>query len=415
MKKIRKTIITLLLMPSLAYSTKKPAVVIVPVAELVGEPFKITKSSNHDIEHLYENLPLCGGKNPAIACPRIHQLLFNEQVSIIKEAADQVQIEIPNLYFVTGNNKKPHNLYWTLKKNVRSLQECLQHTKDEACFPKPIDFSNPFTMHDPAIVTLKFPYFIPALNISFSAGTRFVLAQETKQAYQINIFDPIMHDVKKIELPKKICFTSQNYSPAQRIEEFVNLLRSWAHQTNGIIPYVWGGASFTHICMNDSFNEIAVQGTNKSTYYTRPNNEPIIRNGFDCTNLTSRAAQICGIPYFLKNSVTIKRELSPLVNNESINEGDLIWVPGHVMVVADLKRNTLIEARHYAHGYGKVQEIGLEKVFKNIKTFDDLRAAYQQKKSLERIDKDGAVRDIFKEFSIFPLAQVWTHRTTPKL
>ena len=56
------------------------AVVLVPVADLVGDPL----GSLGPAAGLYHQLPVCGGKQHVKSCKRIHQLLFNEIVDIIK-------------------------------------------------------------------------------------------------------------------------------------------------------------------------------------------------------------------------------------------------------------------------------------------------------------------------------------------
>jgi hypothetical protein len=75
------------------------------------------------------------------------------------------------------------------------------------------------------------------------------------------------------------------------------------------------------------------------------------------------------------------------------------------MMVADTKKNTLIEARGYPHGYGKVHEISVSEQFKNIHTFSDLLNAFRMKKPLQRLDRSGTVTDTISSFKILPLAQ----------
>ncbi len=60
-------------------------------------------------------------------------------------------------------------------------------------------------------------------------------------------------------------------------------------------------------------------------------------SGFDCAGIISRAAQMCGIPYYFKNTYTLAHYLKSLSIDTHLQEGDLIWIPGHVMIVSDLK------------------------------------------------------------------------------
>lgn len=75
------------------------------------------------------------------------------------------------------------------------------------------------------------------------------------------------------------------------------------------------------------------------------------------------------------------------------------------MVVGDLKRNTLIEARGYKYkGQGKVQEIALNQVFKDIDNYDQLLKAYREKTMLERLGRDGSVVEKIAHFKLLSLA-----------
>ena len=140
-------------------------------------------------------------------------------------------------------------------------------------------------------------------------------------------------------------------------------MRQWAKRKEGFIPYVWGGFSFTDTIKTTSCFLLKDETTSPKT-------------GLDCVGIIARVAQIYGIPYFYKNTTTIKQCLTPLARNSKLMTGDIIWVPGHVMIVADLTNHTLIEARGYDHGYGKVQEIPLNEEFKGINTYRDLIDAY---------------------------------------
>jgi hypothetical protein len=113
---------------------------------------------------------------------------------------------------------------------------------------------------------------------------------------------------------------------------------------------------------------------------------------------------MASLPYYFKNTTTISTQVPPLPPHALPEPGDLIVIPGHVMVIADLKNHTLLEARGYPHGYGKVQELPLEKVFKDIATYEQLLAAYRNKKTVYRIDREGNVRDTIQTMKILRVA-----------
>ena len=194
---------------------------------------------------------------------------------------------------------------------------------------------------------------------------------------------------------------SHNLSPSARRQQFVALVRSWAHQANGFIPYVWGGCSFTHTSWPHTFDEIETD--NNQSYFALKNYLHTPKPGLDCSGLVYRAAQLVGIPYFCKNTFTIEHTLTRLQPGQQLREGDLIVVPGHVMIVSDIANNLLVEARSYHHGHGKVHEIELGKVFKDITSYTDLAAAYSSKAPLYRIDSNGKARDTFTQFALMQL------------
>jgi len=127
------------------------------------------------------------------------------------------------------------------------------------------------------------------------------------------------------------------------------------------------------------------------------------KTGLDCSGMIARAAQICGIPYFYKNTTIIERFLTPLAKGNKPIPGDIIWIPGHVMVVADFINNTLIEVRGYKHGYSKIHEIPLNEEFKGINTYHDLTNAYHNNKAIIRLDSSGNERETITSLKLLQL------------
>src|SRR5690606_17679975 len=120
-----------------------------------------------------------------------------------------------------------------------------------------------------------------------------------------------------------------------------------------------------------------------SSLYHYDKDTSATKSGFDCSGVIARATQICGIPYFCKNTATIPHCLKPLQKEQELHNGDLILIRGHVMIVFDVAKNLLIEARGYTHGYGKLQEIPINQVFEGIQTYKDLTDAYFGRKVIK--------------------------------
>lgn len=158
------------------------------------------------------------------------------------------------------------------------------------------------------------------------------------------------------------------------------------------IPYVWGGCSYTTLCTDPYFQLKTVRSKHRPhakprRYFEYPTCHTQPYNGFDCAGLILRAAQASGIPYFYKNTATILQNLEPLQPEDQIANGDLIWLPAHIMVISDVEQNLCIEARHYAQGYGKVHETSIHKIFKDINNYQDLRAAHFSQNLIDRLNR----------------------------
>lgn len=390
--------------------SKKPyrAVIAVPIADAVGSPIQ-SFFPHLSPEQGYAHLPVCGEKPFASSCcPRLHQLLFNEMVTVIKEQGVEVLVTISNCFFVSKQNNAPQNSYWILKKNIVALKELSKAAISLDDVPPALSFEDQSSAQPDQVVTLRMPWYDTVTNQTFSAGTRFVLekqSEENDELYVIKVVDFHNKTCHSVTINKDLLVFAPT-TIAEKRALFIEILKQWAHLPNGVIVYVWGGCSFT-TTVQDA--RIAIQ-KNKSlpcSFYHIDQFDQVPKPGLDCSNLIMRAAQIAGIPFFLKNSYTIGMYMKPLADNQSLENGDIIAIPGHVMVVADITRNTIIEARGYKKGQGKVQEIALDKVFKNIKTFKQLAKVWRDTKPLERLADDGTHFETIKQFKLLSMQSVF--------
>lgn len=402
---MKKLILYILLCSHPFLFPHQKAVICVPIADLVGQPIH-TIYPEQPSDDSYNSLPVCGEKNIGYACPRLHQLLYNDVVEIIATKNDETCINISNIFYITPTSSTPHTTYWTATKNLCLLKD-LSHNHTH--IPEPIDFNDP--QQHTHVITLTQPHYDEATHLTFSAGTRFVCTHKLKKytPKKIMVFAINYAHNKEISisLPSHKCYINKNSTPTEQINQFVQLLKSWANQENSFIPYVWGGTSFT-ATINSPFKEI-IKETNNNIYslYQFDDDQIDIKNGFDCSGLIARAAHICNMPYFFKNTTTIGTYLQPLTREDTLINGDLILIKGHVMVVSDADKNLLIEARSYGHGYGKVHEIELGKVFDSMNTYNDLIDAFFHKKELKRKDIWGNVRDTFSDWKILKIMSIY--------
>jgi hypothetical protein len=385
------------------------AVTIVPVADLVGQSLQ---EKSQRVTSMHHQLPLCGKKGD-FACPRIHQALFNEIVTILAQQGDEVQLKISNYFFQSEHSDEKNTIFWSLKKNFMPLDLLKNHAINTSYFPPPINYQEPINYKKkvPQIITLVEPFKDQVTGLTFSAGTRFIKASEQPEASSINVYalDPKSISIKTISLPQQLTMQmNEVLSKKERIHLFVQLCRRWAHMSGGFIPYVWGGCSIINLCQSDFFEAKQSRDhmQNPIEYFYRLD-APKPHSGLDCAGLVARAAQTVGLPYFFKNTTTLAKHLQPIDQEIPIQNGDLIWFPGHVIIISNKAKNSIIEARHYSHGYGKVHELSLSNVFKGIDTFDQLKTAFITGRPLLRLDKNGLVVQTINQFKILQMRSVF--------
>jgi hypothetical protein len=384
---------------------KGKAVVSVPVTDAATRPLK-TLSATKTVHQLYKELPLASYN--LNDCYRTHQFLFNEIVTIKRQTRDEVECSLDNFFYIDDNGRSC-NSFWTLKKNIMPLS-VWKHKKGLDCIPAPYCAEKRDICSHKGCVTLSWPWYDPITQQSYSAGTRFVRqkAQDTQTRYAVTIPDFKKYGTKVGYVPKEYAILAFAKTPQDSLAFFVKLLKKWAHNPTGVMGYVWGGCSFIKSYQDTTFALVPDTSTDKKIkVWQRSEDSERPFTGCECSALVLRVAQLCGMPYFYRNTATLSKYLRPLEKHEKLEEGDLIWYSGHVQIVSDLTYNKLIESVGYQSGYGKLHEISLHKVFQGIKTYRDLIDAYHNKKQLKRIDsKNKPIRTI-TDMTLFKMRSIW--------
>ena len=379
---------------SCANTTVHQGMICVPVADLFGQPMHEFYGRGN-IKKMYTTVAVCGtGAQSWQACPRLHQALLHDLVDIIEERNEEICIKVHNIFYLSNDTHKHTQQFWTLKSNV---------ARYDSIKNKPVQNTDS--------TVIKKPIYIPQLKISLSAGTRCAIGStiEQEDALCVHLFNAKKHRFDMVTLPKNACMSTIPSDPQARIRLFVDTVRAWANQKIGIIPYIWGGCSFVSLYPDGDYvmDRIQIRNKDTDTIYTYPSVEETIKTGLDCSGLISRAAQLCNIPYYCKNSITASKILTRLKPGEIPNPGDLIWFPGHLIIIADLQQHTIVEARGYEHGYGKVHEIKIAQQFEGINTYADLLHAYHNLIPLKRLDKSGKIVQTIPQYAIYKLASVF--------
>ena len=362
------------------------AIVISPVADLLMYPMNDT-SKNYQNGLTYEKIPISGTPT---TCPRLHQLRANEKVMIVKELGDEVKVTIPNLVCILKNGSRLYG-YWMRKKDLIPLS---QIPNANHAIPEPISMENPAPVQS---VTLAQPWFEPLTKTHFSAGTRFLSPGSEIRNYIIAVFDPKQKRYIKALCPIKKCMAAPAHDLETQRTQMLALLRSWTSKKT-FIPYAFGGCSVSTLIPESSHargKKMVLANGESEPYYEWPGKEhEYPKTGLDCSNLVLLTAHMCGIPYECKNSIAALTLLRPVTAQDPLQVGDIIWIHTHLMVVADLERHTLIEARSYESGYGRVHEIPLHEEFKDIKTYEQLMECYLNNTDIERLNKNGSLEKI---------------------
>lgn len=376
-------------------------IIVVPVADLVGHPL----AQNHNkesVEKLYKEIPYSGtSKN----CPRQHQAIFNEFVKILKEKGHEVKIQILSSYYLIDKNPTtPQAEFWTLRKNVVPIKKLYDSRIDITKFPDPLSFRPlPFSPHNRKVISLIEPFYDSTTQETYSAGTRFVVSEDpTNLPYiKVYLFDRKKFRFRSVKIPRNKFLTTHGKSQEQKIDTFISILKKWSHNQEGFIPYVLGGWSWVDSCKTNNF----AKGEQNGLFYNRNNKKPAV-SGLDCVGIIGRAAQICDIPFFFKNTTTMKLKMDPLKKGESLEKGDVIWYPGHVMVVSDVEKGLIIESRGYSLGYGKLHEKSLSSYFKNVNSFDQFLQNVYSGKSLQLLNSKGKP-ETFVKCQVYKMKSIW--------
>lgn len=307
---------------------------------------------------------------------RAYQGLYNQIVDVLEEKNGLVKVHIPQVQYNT-DRALAKNTFWVLKKNLvryDALSLRLQKTIPAVSYAA-----------HPTIV-LTYPW------NNFSIGTRFqhLPAQDTKHAFAIRRADFVKNKPLVALIPRDHALqeTSRTHS-AQRtlyVQTLKNLLARVKRDYGNdyVVGYVWGGASFVTPYHEHDWHQNGQE-------WMRQEQKQSCATGFDCSSLVMSMAKIVGINFPWKTTHAMQQALPKLQKKQDLKQGDLIWMPGHVMIISDIQHQQVIEARSYKNGYGKIHQARLDTLFKDIKTYDDLFKAYGNHQKVRLKDSNGNV------------------------
>jgi hypothetical protein len=381
-------------------ASQEPAIIIVPVADMLMESYQTSAPRKSVIEHYKNGLVLCPQD---ISAPgqRVYQALFNEPITIINKKGPEVECEVPYTFYRESTGTR-NNRFWTLEKNIKRLSELAKPLGLQSIPPSLTD--KLISTHK-SVLGLVLPWTDSATGKSYSVGTRFTRApdHDTPTSYAIALYDYDHNKVTTSFVDKNRALIATPSHHNERKQLFVCILKQWSSMKDGFFPYVWGGCSGLQVCSDDSLCHIETGKTAETVTAWSRSTLTAPYYGFDCSGLILRAAQLAGIPYFFRNTSTLAHYLHPLQVSEKLEKGDLIWFKGHVMIISDVQENKLIEAAGYPSGHGKVHELPISKVFSGVKSYKELLTLYHAKKPLARLTSTGTAYQEIPSFLILKL------------
>ena len=367
-----KKYLLLLLLMTFGVTAQEKAVIVYPVIEM-----------NNSFPPTPDNSPICPDTD--MGCKRSHQGLHNEVVDIIEQKDTSVKISYKNIAYRTDGSL---STFWVDAKNIIRLKD-LENSEVLQTIPH-VDYGQ-----EPTVV-LIYPW------KNFSVGTRFkhVPAQDGQFDFAIMRGDYTNNSVVCDSIPHD-CAIQEIQQDAQSsrklfVENVRNLIARVAlDNPSCVIPYVWGGSSFIYPYVDTDFY------SEDGFWQRQGQRDPY--TGYDCSELVMRMAQIAGLNFPWKTTTAIKNSKRPLGQHDILENGDLIWIAGHVMIVSDIEQNELIEARGYGSGYGCIHTIKLNEIFQDVVTYDDLLTLYYAHASLNLKKRDGEFLKTVGEFLLLKL------------
>jgi hypothetical protein len=295
-----------------------------------------------------------------------------------------VKVEHPNFSYISqndNNEKIESHVFWISKNSIIPIKEIIDFDvlKYIPCEKYILQKEN-FTVE-----TLILPLMIDGLW--YSVGTKFVCKNFNKNNFEIAILSKNnkYYNVKLItcgEIEKKF-FNEKKYikNKRKRFIDLLYMLNDYLQENKLCVPYVWGGT--TIIPLSGFFEKVEY---NQNIFWSWKNNiDRCYCGGIDCSALINVYARLAGFDFTYRNSLIQKNNLKKV--GKKIKSGDIVWVPGHVMII-DVKKNMCIESAGYSSGYGTFIINPLHDRFKNVFTAKDLYDLYKNKKPLIIKNKD---------------------------
>jgi len=324
---------------------------------------------------------------------RICQLLFNTTLEVLNEIDGAILVEIPHLQHVRSP-EEPFLRCWIDSDDAAEVVAA-----NQALIPEKTEATT---------AALAIPFYEKNTHTFFCAGTEFVVQRRKN----ITTAHYVKEDGKihSFSLDNRYFIFKTDYKTSAELRKaFLRLLYTWiayaeshkmkrfaTENSEGSIPYVWGGMSIGEPT-NGPFLSYKDPKSEVLCYTWTDAHAPPL--GVDCSGVIALAMHILGIKPFPRNTSGIATLLPKLAGG--IEMGDLLCFRGHVFILDP--EGYILEARAYSAGYGKLHALPINEVFANIATMQELKEMYLTNEPLALLDLQGNVSTLIEQYAIYSL------------
>jgi hypothetical protein len=291
-----------------------------------------------------------------------------EEIDLICE---YIRVKHPYYYYFNDLENKLDNRFWIKKDFLTEVSSCLENING----------------------TIINPIYDENNNLIFLPGTR----------VNGEVFD------KKILLNNYFFIEKEDFIFDYEVDKedenelrnrFLNILNNWISLKSNekVIPYVWGGTTILKYVSNNCFKKL-MKDSNEGFFW----NEGVVPCiGIDCSGLVCLGARIAGFDFYLRNSFSQMKYLRKLnLKKDEIKKGDILWIPGHVIIL-NPEDDSCIESASYSSGYCGVVKNKIKNRFVNITSINDFIDLKINKESIKIKSKDGKISE-YNNFEILDL------------
>ena len=314
---------------------------------------------------------------------RICQLNSGEIVKLDLNFEDKnyFLVHAENFYYFDKNNKLLCN-FFIEKKNIKILNK------------KEIEiYSNSLSFSKKAFLKVFHENFLPGKMFFIENKNEENISNEKSKFLECYFFD---ENFKKnfVNLEKSILeiredfFYKNDYIRKNEKEirkNIINYLEFLTKNNDKIIPYVYGGTTIGNFFEKNFFESKKIKLFNnfftKIYVHKKKNINQEDKAGVDSSGLVNFVLRLFGIPFNLRNTKTFKTFLKKVNSYEELQDGDLLWISGHVLIV-NKKDNKFYESNGYKYNCNGIIQQHVSERFKNINSIEDLFKVNEIKSNL---------------------------------